>query len=98
MTSSKPVSGNRNLMRPSDIFRKGTPVHADGKLGHTTGTTRPCLSGCIGPRIGIRWPIQEGETRSRITWPCSKTLHLDLSRLQFDMVAQKPRDRMEPRP
>ncbi len=65
------------LLDRSDLYRKGTPVRAGKLTGHTTGTTRPCRPGCPARRVGIRWPIKKGQTRSRITWPCSNDLHLD---------------------
>jgi len=35
--------------------------------GKPTGAQRRCqLEGCLGRRIGVRWPD------GRITWPCSK--------------------------
>ncbi len=40
----------------------------DGKLqGVVTGATRRCtLEGCVGQRLGVRWPD------GKITWPCTK--------------------------
>jgi len=33
----------------------------------TTGGTRPCrLEGCLGVRVGVRWPD------GTLTWPCTK--------------------------
>lgn len=63
------------LLQWEDLFRKGAPVRtSDGKVtGHTTGTFRNrCHEGCLGRRVGVRWPLQPGRKRPSITWPCSK--------------------------
>lgn len=46
-------------------------ISRTGEVGKTTGKTRCCqLEGCLGVRIGTRWPD------GRITWPCSKGMRL----------------------
>jgi len=43
-------------------------VSRDGKeTGHTTGSTRRCqMDGCLGRRLGVRWPD------GKVTFPCTK--------------------------
>lgn len=51
------------------VFEKGTPVapRGGGAEGKLTGGWRRCqMEGCMGRRLGVRWPSGE------ITWPCTR--------------------------
>jgi len=51
------------------MIHRGEVVLSRGRRarGRTTGGVRPCtLEGCLGLRIGVRWPD------GKLTWPCSE--------------------------
>ena len=52
------------------VHRGETVLSRDGNTrGRTTGGVRPCvLEGCLGLRIGVRWPD------GKLIWPCSEAM------------------------
>lgn len=50
----------------------------DGKrIGRVSGELRPCALGssCLnGRRVPVTWPKQRGQTRARVTYPCTRSM------------------------
>ena len=62
--SMEPLDQNIDLREPNKVLVYARRPFRE--VGQVIGSKRCTLEGCLGTRLGVRWP------KGNLTWPCTK--------------------------